>query len=111
MVCPSHNAYPIFNVKAHFIASGCHIELVSEMPQINTLEIPDELYIQIQGMARSQSRSINEQIVTLLQRALAAEIQRQTQSRVLQEIHQARWIPPQAVPGSVTILREIRGCE
>lgn len=79
------------------------------MPQINILEIPEELYTQIQRMALSQSCSINEQIVTLLQRALAAEIQRQTQAKVLQEIQQARWIPPQAVPDSVTVLREIRG--
>lgn len=79
------------------------------MPQINILEIPEELYTQIQRMTLSQSCSINEQIVTLLQRALAAEIQRQTQAKVLQEIQQARWIPPQAVPDSVTVLREIRG--
>ncbi|NER82179.1 MAG: hypothetical protein F6K42_21985 [Leptolyngbya sp. SIO1D8] len=79
------------------------------MTQINTLEIPDELYTQIQGMALSQSRSINEQIVTLLQRALQVELQRQTQVRVLQEIHQARWTAPATVPDSVAILREIRG--
>jgi hypothetical protein len=79
------------------------------MTQLNTLEIPDDLYTQIQGMALSQSRSINEQIVTLLQRALQVELQRQTQARVLQEIHQARWTPPATVPDSVAILREIRG--
>lgn len=79
------------------------------MTQINTLEIPDKLYTQIQGMALSQSRSINEQIVTLLQRALQVEMQRQTQARVLQEIHQARWTPPATAPDSVAILREIRG--
>lgn len=59
------------------------------MTQINTLEIPDDLYTQIQRMALSQSRSINEQIVTLLQRALQVDLQRQTQARVLQEIHRA----------------------
>jgi len=40
------------------------------MTQINILEIPDDLYSQIQGMALSQSCSVNEQIVTLLQQAL-----------------------------------------
>ena len=79
------------------------------MTQINTLEIPDELFTQIQGMALTQACSINEQIVALLQQALAAEVQRQTQARVLQEIHQARWIPPQTGPDSVALLREIRG--
>ena len=79
------------------------------MTQINTLEIPDELYTQIQGMALSQSRSVNEQIVTLLQRALDVEWQRQTQARVLQEIQQTRWTPPATAPDSVAILREIRG--
>ncbi|MGC9525063.1 MAG: hypothetical protein ACP5D7_05930 [Limnospira sp.] len=79
------------------------------MTQLKTIEIPDELFTQIQGMALSQSRSINEQIVTLLQQALEAEIQRQTQARLLQEIHQARWTPPATVTDSVAILRDIRG--
>ncbi|WP_162139129.1 hypothetical protein [Synechococcus sp. PCC 7336] len=79
------------------------------MTQIKTLEIPDELYSQIQGMAFSQSRSINEQIVSLLQQVLDVEMQQQTQSRLLQEIHRARWTPPPTVPDSVSILREIRG--
>jgi len=79
------------------------------MTQINTLEIPDDLYTQIQGMALSQSRSINEQIVTLLQRALQVDLWRQTQARVLQEIHQARWTSPATVPDSVAILRAVRG--
>jgi hypothetical protein len=79
------------------------------MTQINTLEIPDELFTQIQGMALDRACSINEQIVALLQQALAVDMQRQTQTKVLQEIHQARWTPSQAVPDSVAILREIRG--
>lgn len=79
------------------------------MTHINTLEIPDELFTRIQGMALAQACSINEQIVALLQQALEAEVQRQTQTQVLQEIHQARWTPPQTVPDSVAILREIRG--
>lgn len=79
------------------------------MTQINILEIPDDLYSQIQGMALSQSRSVNEQIVTLLQQALETEAQRQAQVRVLQDIHQARWTPPATMADSVAILRDIRG--
>jgi len=79
------------------------------MTQLSALEIPDALYTQIQGMALSQSRSINEQIVTLLQRALDIEAQRKNQTKVLQDIHQARWTPPAIAPDSVTLLREIRG--
>jgi len=79
------------------------------MTQINTLDIPDELFTQIQGMAFSQSRSVNEQIVTLLQHALDSELRRQTQANVLQDIRQARWTPPAMAPDSVAILREIRG--
>lgn len=60
-------------------------------------------------MALAQACSINEQIVVLLQQALVAEVRRQTQTKVLQEIHQARWTPPQTLPDSVAILREIRG--
>lgn len=79
------------------------------MTQINRLEIPDELFTQIQGMALSQSRSVNEQIVTLLRHALDSELRQQTQANVRQEIHQARWTPPATAPDSVVILREIRG--
>lgn len=79
------------------------------MTQLSALEIPDVLYGQIQGMALSQSRSINEQIVALLQRALDIEAQRQNQARILQNIHQARWTPPAIALDSVTLLREIRG--
>lgn len=79
------------------------------MTQLSALEIPDALYTQIQGMALSQSRSMNEQIVALLQRALDIETQRQSQANVLQEIHQARWTSPEIAPDSVTLLREIRG--
>ncbi len=79
------------------------------MTQLNTLEIPDDLYIQIQGLASSESRSLNDQIVKLLQQALEAEALRQTQATLLQEIHQSRWKSPQTVPDSVSLLREIRG--
>ncbi|MBE9141084.1 hypothetical protein IQ254_28445 [Nodosilinea sp. LEGE 07088] len=79
------------------------------MTQLSTLEIPDSLYTQIQGMALSQSRSINEPILTLLQRALEIETQRQSQAKILQDIHQTRWRPSAIAPDSVTLLREIRG--
>ncbi|MGB3136660.1 MAG: hypothetical protein WBG38_15215 [Nodosilinea sp.] len=79
------------------------------MTQLSALEIPDALYTQIQGMALSQSRSINEQIVKLLQRALEIETQRQMQAKILQEIHKARWTPPAIAPDSVTLLQAIRG--
>lgn len=76
---------------------------------LSALEIPDAFYSQIQGMALSQSRSINEPIVALLQRALDLETQRQNQAKILQGIHQARWTPSAIAPDSVTLLREIRG--
>lgn len=79
------------------------------MTQINTLDISDELFTQIQDMALTQACSINQQIVALLQQALTIEAQRQAQTNVLQAIHQARWTPPPTVPDSVALLREIRG--
>jgi hypothetical protein len=79
------------------------------MTQLSALEIPDALYTQIQDMALSQSRSMNEQIVALLQLALDIEAQRQSQAKILQEVHQSRWTPPGIAFDSVTLLREIRG--
>lgn len=79
------------------------------MKQIQTIELPDELFTQIQDMARSQACSLNEQIVTLLHNALKGELYSQTQAQVLEEIREARWTPPKDTPDSVAILREIRG--
>jgi antitoxin FitA len=79
------------------------------MAQLNTLEIPDALYTQIQGLALSQNRSVNDQVVQLLQLALPAESPSQVQAKILAEIHSSQWTPTQEIPDSVTLLREMRG--
>ncbi|MBA3924332.1 MAG: hypothetical protein H0X31_22565 [Nostocaceae cyanobacterium] len=77
------------------------------MAQLNTLEIPDALYTQIQGLALSKNRSVNDQVVQLLQLALQGEPQ--SQAQILAEIRASQWIPTQEIPDSVTLLRQIRG--
>ena len=79
------------------------------MAKVDALEIPDNLFAYIEGVALSHSRSVNDQIVTLLQFAVEAGSQQQRQANVLQEINQTRWTPPDTAPDSTVILREIRG--
>lgn len=74
-----------------------------------TLPLPDDLYAQLQGLATGQNRSIAEQAPELLKTAIAVELNRHAQSILLAEIGRARWTPPEAIPDSVTLLREIRG--
>lgn len=79
------------------------------MACLNTLEIPDDLYAQIKGMAQSQARSIDEQVLALIEKALAVEKRKQHQSNILSEIYEARWTPTQSIPDSVELIRENRG--
>jgi len=79
------------------------------MAKINTLEIPDELYTQIQDIAVAQSRPINDEILVLLQLGLRQATDHQPQPSRLQIIGQSQWNPTTPIPDSVAILREIRG--
>jgi hypothetical protein len=44
------------------------------MPPLQIREVPRELYAEIQSLAKSENRSINQQALTLIQEALAARI-------------------------------------
>lgn len=79
------------------------------MTTLSALNIPDDLYVQIQRLASAQNHSVNDEVIRLLQQALQIEALRQAQFRLIDEIRQTRWASPQAVPDSVLLLREIRG--
>ncbi len=79
------------------------------MAQLQLLDIPDELYNQLQTLASRQNRPLDAEIVHLLQKVIVLERVQQEQHQLLQTIQQTRWYPDQVVPDSVTLLREIRG--
>ncbi len=79
------------------------------MAQIQPLDIPDELYHQLELLASTQNRPLEAEIVYLLEKGIQQETIRQKQSQVLRKVKQNLWQPDKPVPDSVTLLREIRG--
>ena len=79
------------------------------MAQIQPLNIPDELYHQLELLASTQNRPLEAEIVYLLEKGIQQETIRQKQSQVLRKVKQNLWKPDEPVPDSVTLLREIRG--
>jgi len=51
------------------------------MATLYVRNIPDELYEKLQELAKSENRSINAQVITLLQNILSVEINRQPQQK------------------------------
>ena len=78
------------------------------MAQVQYLEIPDDLYGQIEELQTLQLRSIPEKIVGLLRQAIEVELRRQKQLQILESIRADRWVSDQCLD-SVSVLREIRG--
>jgi hypothetical protein len=79
------------------------------MAQIQPLNIPDELYHQLELLASTRNRPLEAEIVYLLEKGIQQETIRQRQSQVLRKVKQNLWKPDKPVPDSVTLLREVRG--
>ena len=79
------------------------------MAQLQLLDIPDELYHQLQTLASQQDRPLEAEILHLLQKVIVSELVQQKQHQLLQDIQQTRWHPDQPVPDTVALLREARG--
>ena len=78
------------------------------MAQVQYLEIPDDLYGQIEELRTLELRSVPEKIVVLLRQAIEVELRRHKQLQILESIRADRWVPDQGLD-SVSVLREIRG--
>ncbi len=86
------------------------------MATLHVRNVPDELYAQLQQLAKQQNRSISAQVITLLQNALPTEAQQpqeKTQQNVLEilaESHRRREQLPAdlGLPDSTTLIREDR---
>ena len=81
-----------------------------------TLNIPDELYAKLEQLAATENRSIGDQTVRLLEKALRSEAQHpgeqpsRSVTEILAEIHRRREARPMdlGVPDSTALIREDR---
>jgi plasmid stability protein len=64
------------------------------MPTLHVRSVPDDLYEQLHFLARSRSRSLSAQVITMLYDALADEERRKEQTQVLTAIRRRRFVPP-----------------
>ncbi|MBD2510519.1 hypothetical protein H6G91_25130 [Nostoc muscorum FACHB-395] len=87
------------------------------MATLNTLNIPDELYEQLQELAKAENSSVDAQVITILQNALQAKTQpteeerRKNVPKLLEEIsrHRRRLNPADfGLPDSTELIREDR---
>ncbi|MEI2581782.1 hypothetical protein [Scytonema sp. PRP1] len=87
------------------------------MAILDNVDLPDDLYQELQELARTENSSINAQVITLLRNALSAvEIQRSEQQRrrdvpkLLEEIGRRRESRRTDIewPDSTALIREDR---
>ena len=86
------------------------------MATLYVRNLPDDLYAKLQELAASEHRSINAQVITLLEQALKTEVQqiedqkRQDVLKVLEESRQHRRVNPAdfGLPDSTEMIREDR---
>ncbi|MEH1949655.1 MAG: Arc family DNA-binding protein [Nostoc sp.] len=87
------------------------------MTTLHGLNIPDELYEQLQELAKAENSSVNAQVITILQNALQAKIQlteeerRKNVPKLLEEIsRRRRRLNPAdfGLPDSTELIREDR---
>jgi antitoxin FitA len=87
------------------------------MATLNTLNIPDELYEQLQELAKAENSSVDAQVITILQNALqktktqlTEEEKRKNVPKLLEEIRLRRESRQTDVewPDSTALIREDR---
>ncbi len=86
------------------------------MATLYVRNLPDDLYAKLQELAASQHRSINAQVITLLEQALKTEAQQikdqkqQNVLKVLEGSRQRRRVNPAdfGLPDSTQLIREDR---
>jgi len=78
------------------------------MPTLHVRSIPDDLYLQIQRLAETKSRSLSAQVITMLTEALEEEKRRKMQVKALNSIRRRRFVAPKKAPSSLALLHEDR---
>jgi plasmid stability protein len=78
------------------------------MAQLQPIDIPDDLYGQLQMLASQQNRPMEAEVVHLLRQSIQVELSRDEQTQFLAKMKQGCWRPEQPIPDSATLLRKIR---
>lgn len=86
------------------------------MAIVHDVDLPDDLYEQLQELATAENNSINAQVITLLRNALSAKIKqvqdqrRQNVAKLLEESRRRRRVNPAdfGLPDSTDLIREDR---
>ena len=78
------------------------------MPTLHVRSVPEDLYTQLNELARSSNRSLSAQVVTLLYDALEEHERRGLQGQALGAIRRRRFAPPANTPLSTELLAEDR---
>lgn len=94
------------NITAHAILTTVRVT----MPTLHIENISNELFLQIQRLAKAHGRSLNAQVIVLLAQALKHEKEKEltVQLKVLASIRQRRFMDPQDSPSSLALLHEDR---
>ncbi len=78
------------------------------MAALNLSSVPDEVYERIRAMADARKRTVEEEAVGLLSRAVGRERPRRSVSEILKWIRENRIVLPPGTPDSVELIREDR---
>jgi hypothetical protein len=70
--------------------------------------VPQDVYTQLEQMARAERRDVEEVSVHLLQQALQEQQRWKAHKEALEDLRRRRWTPPPGTPDSVELLREDR---
>jgi len=78
------------------------------MPVLHLQNVPQDVYTQLEQMARAERRDVEEVSVHLLQQALQEQQRWKAHNEALEDLRRRRWTPPAGTPDSVELLREDR---
>ena len=80
------------------------------MSTLHIADLPESLYTRIKQIARDRQRSINEEVIELLEQTTQVQTEVRTQAEILEDIRSRRFTYPASVraPDSVALLREDR---
>jgi plasmid stability protein len=80
------------------------------MTTLHISNLPESLYTRIKQIAHSRRRTIDEEVVDLLEQAVQLNADRRTQAEILSDIRSRRftYAPSVKAPDSTTLLREDR---
>ena len=78
------------------------------MPTLHVRNVPEDLYSEINAMAREQKRSLSAEVIALLERAVEPRRRKEDQLALLDRMYRDRVKLPKGLPSIVDVIREGR---